>query len=586
MNFEHDRSKDSSFDPFVSDSDSIMMSSSFSVEVTSVADSGEDPDESLEIVMDSYDCNDNFEEFISDMVEKSLEFPINGISQDMNLIDAAAESIDKTFDVLEEKLLMLRNELVRKGYELNDFKEFAVNKVQEQTKRVLDNVTQMEEEVVADIPSSSIEIVVGARCSVTVDGIERPGVVIEPAKFLNKNRYLILFDDSSSRYVEKPFLKNVKIVNDVCNLTPRHKDFLQEYLDNYPETKLLKLPVGANVKVERDGKWWYAKVAQIDCNLILVKFINGGPDEWIFRGSHRLGPVAVMNNNDNEALNHNSEEKKSVARKTTKRKADVLKEKSDPTSEKFSSEGEIVQVNVQPLSKKFVSHQCGPDCVTSSADKFVDGNLKGVQSIFIIPFQCGWSRQVVKHSNCGQRKVCYIAPCGRRLRKIDEVYKYIGITGLKMEIDWFSFDWWLHPLDQFKAEEIIVKDLSYGAENIPVSCSNMVDDEFIEHINYSTKRLPQSLVHINTDPEFMTSCDCKDDCSDFSKCNCHQLTVSATKGRKDNKISHNVGYEFRRLKVILYLFLITLYLQVFCYLVHYILLTSLSFLGVFEYWNL
>ena len=156
-----------------------------------------------------------------------------------------------------------------------------------------------------------------------------------------------------------------------------------------------------------------------------------------------------------------------------------------------------------------------------------------------------------------------------------------------MEIDWFSFDWWLHPLDQFKAEKIIVKDLSYGAENIPVSCSNMVDDEFIAHINYSTKRLPQSLVHINTDPEFMTSCDCKDDCSDFSKCNCHQLTVSATKGRKDNKISHNnVGYEFRRLKVILYLFLIALYLQVFCYLVHYILLTSLSFLGVFEYWNL
>merc|ERR1719300_414228 len=176
MNFEHDRSIDSSFDPFVSDSDSILMSSShriftyassFNVEVTTVADSDEaedfgiDPDESLEIEMDSYDCNDNFEEFISDMVEKSLEFPISGISQDTKLIDAAAESIDKTFDVIEEKLLILRNELVSKGYELNDFKKFTVNKVQEQSKRVLDNVTQIEEEVVADIPSSSIEIVVG-----------------------------------------------------------------------------------------------------------------------------------------------------------------------------------------------------------------------------------------------------------------------------------------------------------------------------------------------------------------------------------------------------------------------------------------
>jgi len=283
--------------------------------------------------------------------------------------------------------------------------------------------------------------------------------------------------------------------------------------------------------------------------LILVKYDGVGLEEWIFRGSERLGPLAVTNNNDNEALNQNAGEKKLVARKTTKKRkaADALEESHEPEPKiKSGQEGEIKQADVQLSSKTFIPHNCGPECVDSTV---AVGKLSGVQSVFLIPFQCGWSRQVVKHSNMGQRKVCYIAPCGRRLRRIQEVHKYIRLTGVNMEIDWFSFDWWLHPLDQFVADKIIIRDISYGAENVPVSCSNTVDEEFIEHINYSTKRLPQSRVFINTDPEFLTGCDCQDDCSDLIKCSCHQLTVSATKGgTKDNKINTNVGYEFRRLK--------------------------------------
>ena len=119
-----------------------------------------------------------------------------------------------------------------------------------------------------------------------------------------------------------------------------------------------------------------------------------------------------------------------------------------------------------------------------------------------------------------------------------------------MEIDFFSFEWWLHVLDEFKpAKGVQIKDLSYGKESVKISVVNTVDDQFIEHMEYSTCRLPQEGVHINSDPEFLTCCDCQDDCEDKKKCACRQLTIQSSKGEKDNTAKSDAGYEFRRLKV-------------------------------------
>ena len=71
---------------------------------------------------------------------------------------------------------------------------------------------------------------------------------------------------------------------------------------------------------------------------------------------------------------------------------------------------------------------------------------------------------------------------------------------------------------------------------------------FHEHIDYSTKRLPQKNVNIPTDPGFLTSCDCEDDCSDKKRCACWQLTIQSTRGELGGQVKAKAGYEFRRLK--------------------------------------
>ena len=81
-------------------------------------------------------------------------------------------------------------------------------------------------------------------------------------------------------------------------------------------------------------------------------------------------------------------------------------------------------------------------------------------------------------------------------------------------MDFFNFDWWLHVYHEFKPsrEFCTIKDLSYGKENVAISCVNSIGRNFPEYVEYSTVRLPQKDVNLNTDDQFMTSCDCTDDC--------------------------------------------------------------------------
>jgi hypothetical protein len=61
-------------------------------------------------------------------------------------------------------------------------------------------------------------------------------------------------------------------------------------------------------------------------------------------------------------------------------------------------------------------------------------------------------------------------------------------------------------------------------------------------------RIPQTGVDINTEPEFLTCCNCTDDCQDKEKCACWQLTISHTiASNPEAKIHKNAGYQHRRL---------------------------------------
>ena len=71
---------------------------------------------------------------------------------------------------------------------------------------------------------------------------------------------------------------------------------------------------------------------------------------------------------------------------------------------------------------------------------------------------------------------------------------------------------------------------------------------FNEHIDYSTRRLPQKNVNISSDQGFLICCDCEDDCRDKKRCACWQLTIQSTRGEIGGQVRSKAGYEYRRLQ--------------------------------------
>ena len=69
------------------------------------------------------------------------------------------------------------------------------------------------------------------------------------------------------------------------------KDFIQRYLEQYPERPMVRLSIGQTVKTESVGKLWITKVVEVDSSLVLLMFDKDKRTEWIYRVSTRLGPL-------------------------------------------------------------------------------------------------------------------------------------------------------------------------------------------------------------------------------------------------------------------------------------------------------
>lgn len=55
---------------------------------------------------------------------------------------------------------------------------------------------------------------------------------------------------------------------------------------------MVRLQCGQSLQVEWAGEWWHARVTEVDCSLVKMKFDDdGGHCEWIYRGSARLEPL-------------------------------------------------------------------------------------------------------------------------------------------------------------------------------------------------------------------------------------------------------------------------------------------------------
>lgn len=71
------------------------------------------------------------------------------------------------------------------------------------------------------------------------------------------------------------------------------REFVKKYLESYPERPMVKLQPGQMVKTEWKGKWWLARVVQVDASLVQMHFDADKRTEWIYRGSTRLGPLYI-----------------------------------------------------------------------------------------------------------------------------------------------------------------------------------------------------------------------------------------------------------------------------------------------------
>ncbi|CAG4967281.1 unnamed protein product [Colias eurytheme] len=161
------------------------------------------------------------------------------------------------------------------------------------------------------------------------------------------------------------------------------------------------------------------------------------------------------------------------------------------------------------------------------------------------PLLSGWERQIVRWK--GNKSVMYRAPCGRRVRNMRELHKYLRAVGSDMGVDLFDFNPNTHCLAEFVINKCLIskKDLSHGKENVPVPCVNYYDESLPEFCSYNTERTPTAGVPLNLDPEFLCGCDCEDDCADKTKCACWKMTLEGA--RTIGLDVKKVGYVYKRL---------------------------------------
>nr|CAD7392358.1 unnamed protein product [Timema cristinae] len=414
------------------------------------------------------------------------------------------------------------------------------------------------------------------------------GVIAEPPKSMNKFRYLVFFDDGYAQYIshEKILLVCESSKQVWEDIHPDSRDFVRKYLEQYPERPMVKLQQGQIVKTEWSGKWWIARVVEVDGSMVKMHFDADNRSEWIYRGSTRLGPlfaelakgayrkeqgtfrhrglgiaslkkrnmpyVEYTRNTDTEdTKTSESAPVRSVARKSTTRLPDYYQEnipnQSALSQERLSQVGKVEEVIITTKAKprSFTRHQCSPRCLTENT--FDLKNFRGVNPLWI-PIICGWRREIIHFRT--KRVIVYRTPCGRRLRRMDELHRYLNVTRAHLGVDLFDFDHWVHIAAEYTLINpgfIKIKDLSYGIENVPVPCVNSIDHTVPDYVPYSTVRQPTAGVFLNTDQEFLTGCNCEDDCNDRSKCSCWQLTIQGTGYGSSGVVDTTIGYNYKRL---------------------------------------
>lgn len=156
--------------------------------------------------------------------------------------------------------------------------------------------------------------------------------------------------------------------------------------------------------------------------------------------------------------------------------------------------------------RKYEIHQCSNKCLTSSGH-----SLRGYSPLSK-PLLSGWERLLMRQRI--KRSVVYRAPCGKMLRNMKEIYRYLKETENILSVDSFDFSPDTNCLAEYVIESAIIQknDISGGLEEMAIPLINYYDNTLPPKCVYSTKVIPTEGVHINKDLDFLVGCDCEDDC--------------------------------------------------------------------------
>ncbi|XP_038050695.1 histone-lysine N-methyltransferase SETDB1-like isoform X2 [Patiria miniata] len=202
----------------------------------------------------------------------------------------------------------------------------------------------------------------------------------------------------------------------------------------------------------------------------------------------------------------------------------------------------------------FVPHNCSQQCVVASIPDEKRKYKIRKQNPLHVPSMYGWVRRLAKQRGSGRRHVVYRTPCGRSLRTISEVDRYL--TDTKTEdicVDAFTFDPFVYTeLRKYRVSQryLEISDISKGSEPVAVSLVNEIDNDQPPDVKYIAHRQPEKGSMIITDPDFLICCDCTDNCKDNSRCACRKLTQRSAQDFPElSRNTSEIGYKYRRLNV-------------------------------------
>ncbi|XP_016060942.1 PREDICTED: histone-lysine N-methyltransferase SETDB2 isoform X1 [Miniopterus natalensis] len=198
------------------------------------------------------------------------------------------------------------------------------------------------------------------------------------------------------------------------------------------------------------------------------------------------------------------------------------------------------------LNLSYQSHDCSGACLMKMPLSF-----KG-ENPLQLPITCHFQRRHAKtNSHSSALHVSYKTPCGRSLRNIKEVFRFLLETECNfLFTDNFSFNTYVQLTRNYPKQEEIVSDLdiSNGVELVPISFCNEIDSRKLPHFKYRKTMWPRAYYLNSFSNMFTDSCDCSEGCVDITKCACLQMTArnAETSPLSGDKII--TGYKYKRLQ--------------------------------------